>query len=227
MTIAVLFERHRMTTEAVRFALGASAVLASVLFVVAFRVVRARALRALCLLVIAMAASVVVAQALEVTTTLELKAWSLRYLGIARGIGESCYLALLIGAGLLALPARGARRALLSRLIAFFAMPICLGAFYAAELTLGSDYSLLLYHSQRVSLFVDTLPRLYAIPLAIATTGGLAGLAGEGPGRRQAAAAALLLLGSGFAPQAPGRLLTFLLSLTLLARGLIARGTAR
>jgi hypothetical protein len=91
---------------------------------------------------------------------------------------------------------------------------------------LDNDYALLLYHAQRVTLFIDSWPRLYAVPIALALASSLAAVLATDPVRRQAAAGTLLLLSSGYAPHAPGRLLTLTLALLLIARAVIAPSQA-
>ena len=93
-----------------------------------------------------------------------------------------------------------------ARLVGFFVLPIALGSLYMAERALQNDYALLLYHAQRVTLFIDIWPRLYAVPIGLALSGSVAALVARDAAGRQAAAGVLLLLGSGYAPHAPGPL---------------------
>ena len=113
-------------------------------------------------------------------------------------------------------------RSRVARLAGFFLLPIALGSMYLAERVLQNDYALLLYHAQRVTLFIDSWPRLYAIPIGLALAGSTAALLASDQAAKQAAAGVLLLIGSGYAPHAPGRLLTSTLALVLIARAIIA-----
>jgi hypothetical protein len=129
---------------------------------------------------------------------------------------------LLLAVTPLALPNGNDLRSRLARTTGFFLLPLALGGLYMAERTLQHDYALLLYHAQRVTLLIDSYPRAYSVPLALALAAGLSGGLGPHAGRRQAAAGTLLLLASGYAPFSPGRLLASVLGVLLIARSIIA-----
>ena len=152
-----------------------------------------------------------------------LTTWQVQLKSLTQGAGELCYLALLVLAVPLCLPAGPVLgRERFARLSALFCLPLFLGGFHAMERSLGSDFTLLLYHAQRVSLFIDGWPRFYALPLGLACASIVAAALSQDRIRNQAGAATFLLLSSGYAPHAPVRLLTLALSMVLIARVVVA-----
>jgi hypothetical protein len=174
-----------------------------------------------------MAAAALCAQLLQVWSETTLSAWHLSALNIARTVGEVAYLAVLVSAAFVTLPEQGTRVGGVGRALGGVALVATIIGLVVAERTLGRDYALLLYQNQRVSAWIDTLPSVYALPLAMALAGSVAGLIGGDTQKRQAACGLLLLLSSGYAPPAPGRLLTLTLGLALLASVIIARAIER
>lgn len=223
MTVAVLFDRQRTTTQGVLFAFGAASVLTSLLHGIAFRAGRGAAVRVLAASATIMAASALCAQLLQLWSETTLSAWHLSALNMTRTVGEVAYLAVLISAAFVALPEPGSRAGNLGRTLGGVALVAAIAALVVAERALGKDYALLLYQSQRVSAWIDTVPALYALPLAMGFAGSIAGLVGGDAHQRQGACGLLLLLSSGYAPPAPGRLLTLTLGLALLASVIITR----
>jgi hypothetical protein len=146
---------------------------------------------------------------------------------VFQSVGELFYLLLLTGMAALLMPKRVDRRSRIARIAAFFVLGIALGALVLAERMLDNDYALLLYHAQRVTLFIDAWPTLYSAPIGLALAGAVAALIAREAAPKQAAAGLLLLLGSGYAPHAPGRLLTWTLALVLIARAIIAPSQER
>jgi hypothetical protein len=224
IALAVLFERQRTTTQLVLLAIGGAHVLGAIVCTAAASAAPTRYTRVLAWIGAAMAACALTAQLLQVLSQVQLQIWQLQAQQIAQSAGEVCYLLLLVGMVRIVLPAERDRRSRLSRLLAFFLLPVVLGGLYLAERALDNDYALLLYHAQRVTLFIDSWPRLYALPLGLAAAASFAAWFATDPIRRQAAAGVLLLLGSGYTPHAPGRLLTSALALVVIARALIAPG---
>jgi hypothetical protein len=224
IALAVLFERQRTTAQLVLFAIGSAHVLGAIACTAAAAAAPSRYARVMAVLGAAMAALALCSQLLQVLSQLELQFWQVQAQQIAQGLGEVCYLGLLVGMTRLILPMERDRRSRIARLLAFFLLPVLLGALYLAERALDNDYALLLYHAQRVTLFIDSWPRLYAVPIALAAAGSFAAFFATDPVRKQAAAGVLLLLGSGYTPHAPGRLLTSALALVIIARALIAPG---
>ena len=227
MTVAVLFDRQRTTTYGVLFAFAAASVLTSLLHGIAFRAGHGAAVRVLAANATIMAATALCAQLLQMWSEQTLSAWHLSALNITRTIGEVAYLAVLVSAALVALPEPGTRTGGLGRTIGAVALIGATIGLIVAERALGKDYALVLYQNQRVSAWIDTLPSVYALPLSVAFAGSVAGLVGGDAQQRQAACGLLLLLSSGYAPQAPGRLLTLTLGLALLASVIIARAIER
>lgn len=227
MSVAVLFERQRTTTYGVLFAFGAASVLTSLLHGIAFRAGYGVAVRVLAGSATIMAASALCAQLLQLWSETTLVAWHLSALNIARTVGEVAYLAVLVSAAFVVLPEPGPRGGNLGRTLGGVALLAGMIGLIVAERMLGKDYALVLYQNQRVSAWIDTLPSAYALPLSIALAGAVAGLVGGDAQRRQGACGLLLLLSSGYAPPAPGRLLTLTLGLALLASVIITRAIQR
>jgi hypothetical protein len=222
IALAVLFARQRTTAQIVLFALGAAQVLSAIVATGAARAARSRYARLIAALAVTMAVCVLSAQVLQLVAQVRLVDWQLSAQQAAQGVGEVCYLLLLAGMTPLLMPHRSDTRSRLSRMAGFFMLPIVLGALYMAERALQSDYTVLLYHAQRVTLFIDVWPRLYAVPIGLAAASSVAALCAADTVARQAAAAVLLLLASGYAPHAPGRILTGTLAIVLLARAIVS-----
>jgi len=223
MTVAVLFDRQRTTTEGVLFALGAASVLTSLMHGIAFGAGRGGAVRLLSASAMIMAVAALATQLLQLWSERTLSAWHLSALGMARTAGEVAYLAVLVCGALVALPEAGTRPGKLGRSVGAVALVAGVAGLVIAEHALGKDYALVLYQNQRVSTWVDVLPSLYALPLALAFAGSVAGFVGGDMRRRQGACGLLLLLCSGCAPPTPGRLLTLTLGLALLASVIVTR----
>jgi len=224
IALATLFERQQTTAENVLFAIAAAQVLIGLLGTAAARGAPNAHRRVVGLLCSAMGTSVLMSQLLQIGAQVRLDLWITQGQRIMQAIGEGCYLVLLLTVTPLVLPSGNDLRSRLARMAGFFLLPLALGGLYLAERTLQHDYALLLYHAQRVTLLIDSYPRAYSVPLALALAAGLAGALGPHAGRRQAAAGALLLLASGFAPFSPGRLLASVLGVLLISRSIIASG---
>jgi hypothetical protein len=221
---ATLFETQRTTAQVVLFALGAAHVLGALVSMSAARAAPSRFARVVATCAATMAICVLLAQLLQITSQLHLSAWQAGAQRTLQSGGEVCYLLLLCSMAPLVLPVRADTRSRIARLVGVFVLPIVLGGLYLAESLLDNDYALLLYHAQRVTLFIDSWPRLYTVPIGLALASSVAAVLAKDPVRKQAAAGVLLLLSSGYAPHAPGRLLTTALALVLIARALIAPG---
>jgi hypothetical protein len=209
----------------VLFAFGAAQILVSTVSTTAARAAEALYPRLCACLAAAMAVFALLAQLSMMFAQFDLGGWHMQaevLHGVFQGIGEIAYLLLLLGMTPLLVPRRRDRRSGWARQAGFFVLPIVLGTLYLAELRLDNDYALLLYHAQRVTLFIDSWPRLYSVPIGIALAATVSALVAKGEGTKQAAAGVLLLLASGCAPHAPGRLLTWTLALVLIARAIIA-----
>ena len=227
VAMSALFERQRTTAETVLFAMGAAQVLIGLAGTTAARATESRYARVLALACTLMAASSLLSQVLQVATRAQLHVWMLTTQRIAQGVGEASYLLLLCALPPMLLPSGSDARARLSRMAGYAVLPLLLGGLYVAERALAQDYSLLLYHAQRVSLFIDSFPRLYSVPIALSLAAGLAASLGAERLKQQAAAGAVLLVASGYAPFAPGRLLTAVLGAVLVCRTVLAGWTPR
>jgi hypothetical protein len=131
--------------------------------------------------------------------------------------GEVSYLALLLLAAFAFLPREREKRALWARAAGFMVFGAAAALLHVAHGSLRGDFALLVYNAQRVDLFLERLPVVYAPPFSAAVAGATAAMLAGGP-RFQGGAALLLIFASSHGPQAPGRLLTMTLGFVLLAR---------
>ena len=155
IAVAVLLERQRTTAQIVLFALGAAQVLSAIVSTSARARTHGRYARLVAATAAAMAMFALLAQVLQLVQQLHLVAWQLKAQQAAQSAGEVCYLLLLGGMTPLLVPNRRDMRARFGRLAGFFVLPIALGLLYMVERTLQNDYAVLLYHAQRVTLFID------------------------------------------------------------------------
>lgn len=219
---ATLFERERTTTGIVLLSLGLAHVLSAHVCLCAVYATRRRYPRAIAGIAVCMAICALLAQLLEQISHIWVSGWQVVAQSSLQSTGEICYLLLLTGMTPLLWPTRRDWRSRLASLFGFIVLPVVLGSLFAAERTLHGDYTLLLYHAQRVTLFIDSWPRAYSIPIGLAVASLVAATIEGGRVHVQAAAGAMLLLASGYAPLAPGRLLTSALGFVLLARAILA-----
>jgi hypothetical protein len=224
--LATVLERSRTTIELVLFALGAAYAVTALVNASATGHADSRLARLLGAAATTTAVAALVAQALHTLSQSTLHAWIEHAHDAARAVAEVAHMLVLVVVALVALPERSSLRNRIARIAALFSLPMWLGAFYAAERVLGGEYPTALYDAQRVHLVLDAAPRLYAIPIALGLTGAVGGLLGSESAGRQASAAAALIVASGFAPLAPGRLLTLTLGLMLVARVVATRSAA-
>jgi hypothetical protein len=178
--------------------------------------------RALALAITALAALNLTTVVLELVPDAQLDPWAHRAAVVCRTGGEVVYLLLLIASVPLLVP-RGVRaRSLFARSIGFAVLVLAFYAQLTAQHALRADYGLLIYSAQRVSLFIDRWPLVYALPFCFLLSATTAGLIGGGAVRVQAATGMLLIFASGYATRAPGRLLSLAIGFMVLSRALIA-----
>ena len=94
--------------------------------------------------------------------------------------------------------------------------------FHMVQSTFGADFTLLLYHAQRVSVLIDAFPFAYILPISGSFAASIGALGAKDESRFQAAIGVVLLISAGFAPYSPERLLTQTLAAVLIARSIIA-----
>jgi hypothetical protein len=221
VVIATLFDRDETTKANVYFAVGA----ANALCVLAGMAVLdgARSLLARILAALATAAPMLcmVAVTLELTADVTLDPWKRRVHEVLAATSEFTYLALLLASPALLLPRSMRPRAVVARALGFAALIATFLGFYQAEHLLRADYAILLYHAQRVGLVLDRWPLAYALPFAVGLGSSVSAMAAGGA-HFQAGAAIVLILSSGHAPEAPGRLLCMTLGFVLLGRAIIS-----
>ena len=213
--------------QLVRFGTGAANVLGVLVMMIALRKVERPMSRVVAGGAALVASFSLLAQVTELFGRRKLSAQALGAYEVLRGLGECCYLALLVAAAVLFVPrGRGWRDR-----VAVGAGGVLAGlagtAAYMAQAQFGRDYRLLLYHAQRVAWFLDSAVGLYVVPLGIGIGGALAALLSCERVRVQAGMGMTLLLSAAYAPRAPGRLLMLVLGMILLARALIAREQPR
>jgi hypothetical protein len=226
LAVATFLERERTTTELVLFALGAAQVLSVMLCTSAARLTRERSARLLTLAMASAALCALAAQLFELFARQSLVAWHEQSRALAARVGEGCYLLGLIASPFFVTPASDGLRDRIARGLGVVVLGLAAIAFHLFSGALSRDYAVTLYNAQHVSLFVDSMPALYAIPIGAALAAATAAVIGSEPARQQAGLGLLLWLGSGFAPRVPDRLLTATLASLLLLRAVAARSVA-
>ena len=220
---ATVFERTRTSTEIVRFAFASALLISSIVSFSAARATPLRAGRALAACATVMPIAILLAEVWNLASQQRIDVWILHAFEFTRALGELTYLAMLVLLVALLLPTERTLRTRIAHAIASLALVTVLAGLYLAEHALQRDYALVLYQAQRVSLLLDLWPRAYSAPIALVIAAAVAALVGGAPYQRQGAAAGMLLLASGYAPQTPARMLTLVLASVLLARAIVAR----
>jgi hypothetical protein len=220
--IATLFERVETTRENVYLAVAAANTLGVLSGVYALERTRGILLRILALLATCLPLFSIASVLLEITADVQLDPWKRRGHEWAQALGELSYVGVLLASFPL-LVARGLRlRDLIARSAGIAMLVASVYALRTAEAALNNDYPVLFYHAQRVGLVLDRWPLAYAIPFCLALSAITTALIAERGARWQAAAGVLLLFAAGYAPKAPGRLLSMALGFVLLSRALVA-----
>jgi hypothetical protein len=220
--IATLFERVETTRGNVYLAVGAANVLGVLAGQWALERTRGSLLRVLALLATCLPLFSIASVVLEVTSDVQLDPWKRRGHEWAQALGELSYVGLLLASFPLLVP-RGLRlRDLIARSAGIAMLVASVYALRTAEAALHNDYPVLFYHAQRVGLMLDRSPMLYAIPFCLALSAITTALLSARGARWQAAVGVLLLFAAGYAPKAPGRLLSMALGFVLLTRALVA-----
>lgn len=223
--IATLWDRAETTRENVYLAVGAAnmiGVLSSLYALERTRgLLRVLALLSTCLPLFSLASVL-----LEVTQDFQLDQW--RQLGHTwtQGLGELCYVGVLLASFPMLVPRGLSLRDLIARTAGIAMLVASVYALRTAEAALHNDYPVLFYHAQRVGLMVDRSPLLYAVPFCLSLSAVTTALIAANGARWQAAAGVLLLFAAGYAPKAPGRLLSMALGFVLLSRALVALAQA-
>jgi hypothetical protein len=218
VVVATLLERTSTTRENVYLAVGAANALCVLCGMVAVDAARTLLGRVVAMLATCVPMFGLLSTTLALTSDVSFDAWKRRAHDTLETFGELSYLALLLLAAFAVMPRfRTGRRELLARAGGFAVVGAALSLMHVARAALKAEYGVLLYHAQRVELFLDGASYVYALPFAAALGAALAAML-AGAARVQAGAALLLILVSSSAPQAPGRLLTMTLGFVLLAR---------
>lgn len=120
-------------------------------------------------------------------------------------------------------PKSGRRAIVALALGGIVAVLIIAGGVWAKNLV-HEDFGIVVYGMVGGELFVDALPSIYVLQLAVATGVAVTALVTREEAHVQAGAALLLLASAGFAPRAPLRLLVMVLGACMLARASIVFG---
>jgi hypothetical protein len=225
--IATLGDRLETTRENVYLAVGAANMLGVLVGLHAFERTRGVLLRVLAGLATALPLFCIASVLLELTADVQLDPWKRRGHEWAQGLGELSYVGILLVSFPLLIP-RGLRlRDLIARSVGIAVMVASVYALRTAEAALHNEYPVLFYHAQRVGLFLDRWPLAYAVPFCLALSAIATALVGSHGARWQAAVGVLLLFAAGYAPKAPGRLLSLALGFVLLSRAIVALAPPR
>ncbi len=222
--IATLFERVETTRENVYLAVAAANTLGVLSGVYALERTRGVLFRILAFFATCLPLFSIASVLLEVTSDVQLDPWKRRGYEWAQALGEVSYVGVLLVSFPL-LVTRGLKlRHLIARTAGIAVLVASVYALRTAEAALHNDYPVLFYHAQRVGLMLDRWPLAYAIPFCLALSAITTALLAERGARWQVAVAVLLIFAAGYAPKAPGRLLSMALGFVLLSRALVALG---
>jgi hypothetical protein len=217
VVIATLFERDATTRENVYYAVGAANVLAVLAGMGVLNLATSRLRRFVAGLAVATPLITVLAVTVALLSELTIDPWVGQTHKWLIGSGEAAYLLLLIAGAALVLPRELTARAAFARSLGLFVLMTALLGLTYAQRRLGNDYTIFMYHAQRVDLMLERLPVIYALPIGVSGGAALAAMVAGGA-RFQGGAALLLILAAGHSPTAPGRLLCMTLGFLLLGR---------
>jgi hypothetical protein len=219
---ALLFDPLAASRTQVYFGVAAANVIGMSVGITAVRNTRGPFLRILSSTITALAALNLATVVLDFVPDAQLDPWTHRAMVVCKGGGELVYLFLLISAFPLLVPRGLHIRALFARSIGFAVLVITFYAQLTAYHALRADYGLLIYSAQRVALWLDRWPLVYAVPFCLLLAATFTGLLNGGAVRVQAASGLLLIFSAGYATRAPGRLLSLAVGFVLLSRALMA-----
>jgi hypothetical protein len=221
--IATLLDRVETTRENVYLAVAAANMIGVLSSLYALERTRGL-LRVLALLLTCLPLFSIASVLLEATADVQLDPWKRRGHEWTQALGEISYVGVLLASFPMLVP-RGLRlRDLIARTAGIAVLVASVYGLRTAEAAMHNDYPVLFYHAQRVGLMLDRSPLLYAIPFCLALSAVTTALLAGGGARWQAAAGVLLVFAAGYAPKAPGRLLSMALGFVLLSRALVALG---
>jgi len=222
IALATFFPRDKISVHIVFLGAGAANILIVIITMNAARITRSVIARAVAISFATAALFTLASQVYQLLTTQELNPIHIKIASALRGVGEIGYVIVLIATAFFVFPRATDLRGQFARI----AMVVTFGAsvfgFHIAQSALGTDFALLLYHAQRVSGLIDTLPFAYSFPISIGFAASIGALMAKDRSRFQAAIGVVLLLSAGFAPYSPERLLTQTLAAVLIARSIIA-----
>jgi hypothetical protein len=140
--------------------------------------------------------------------------------------GELAWLLVPLAAGVAIVPRprAGDRKSMIALVLGASSTLAVLVAGLTARSVLREDFGIVVYGMSSGELFIDAMPSLYVMLLAVGIGIGVSAIATLDETNTQTGAAVLLLLSAGFAPQAPLRLLLMVLGACMLARSTIFLG---
>ena len=144
-------------------------------------------------------------------------------LALSRG-GELAWLVVPIIAAITVHPDVWSRRGRIAAVLGVVALGLVLAAALWSRDEVGADFRVIVYGLLGTELFIDAVPSLYVVFLAIGVGIAVSALASGDKAHAQVGGAILLLYAAGFEPQAPARLLAMVLAAAMLARSSLALG---
>lgn len=214
--ISAFFSRDHTTIHIVLLGVAVANILIVIISINGFRFARTVLGRVLIAAIVSMAVFALASQVFQLVMSRHLDTWHLTVVMLLRGIGEFSYLVLLLSIAVFILPRGTSLRDQFARYAAVVIFGVSFYGYSYAQRHLGSDFTLILYHAQRVSCLIETVPIVYALPLSLSLAASLSTIIGKDYLRAHAGIGVLLLLSAGYAPRVPERLLTITLAMTLI-----------
>jgi hypothetical protein len=222
IALATFFPREKTSVHIVLLGIGAANVLIVIITMNAARLTKSSLARAVAVGFATMALFTLASQVYHLLTIHQLNAIHVKIVNVLKTVGEIGYVVALLSAAFFIFPRGTDLREQFARIATVVVFGASVFGFHIVQSALGSDFILLLYHAQRVSGLIDTLPFAYAFPISIGFAASIGALVAKDKSRFQAAIGVILLISAGFAPYSPERLLTQTLAAVLIARSIIA-----
>ncbi len=222
IALATFFPRDKTSVHIVLFGIGAANVLIVIVTMNAARLTGSLVARTVAIAFATMALFTLASQVYQLLTAPQLNAIHIKIVNAFKGVGEIGYVVALFSAALFIVPRGTDLREQFARIATVLVFGSSVFGFHIAQSALRSDFVLLLYHAQRVSGLIDSLPFAYTLPISSGLAASIGALVAKDESRFQAAIGVALLISAGFAPYSPERLLTQTLAALLIARSIIA-----
>ncbi|MBN1655842.1 MAG: hypothetical protein JXA30_18900 [Deltaproteobacteria bacterium] len=222
VALATFFPREHTTIHIVLFGIGAANTLIVIIAMNGARSAVSPLGKILAIALATMALFALAAQVYQLISSHRLYPHHMRIASAFRGVGEFAYVLSLLAAALFAFPRTSSLRDQFARIASVVVFGASVFGFHLTQLALEADFTLLLYHAQRVSVLIDSFPFAYAFPIGLGLAAAVGAIISGNSIRTQAAIGILLLISAGYAPYSPERLLTQTLATMLFARAIIA-----